>query len=55
MTVHGVHEFISFVNFYHQWIPGFSDVAKPLHALFQKDHKWDWTENKQTAFEVLKW
>jgi hypothetical protein len=55
MTVRGVHEFIGFINFYCQWIPGFSDVAKPFHALFQKDHKWDWTENKQTAFEVLKW
>jgi hypothetical protein len=53
--VRGVHEFIGFINFYCQWIPGFSDVAKPLHALFQKDHKWDWTENEQTAFKVLKW
>jgi transposase InsO family protein len=55
MMVCGVREFISFVNFYRRWIPGFSDVAKPLHALFQKDHKWDWTENEQTAFKVLKW
>jgi hypothetical protein len=54
-TVRSVREFIGFVNFYCQWIPGFSDVAKPLHALFQKDHKWDWTENEQTAFKVLKW
>jgi hypothetical protein len=51
----GVCEFIGFVNFYCRWIPGFSDVVKPLHALFQKDHKWDWTENEQTTFEILKW
>jgi hypothetical protein len=31
-TVQGVHEFISFVNFYCHWIPGFSNVAKPLHC-----------------------
>jgi hypothetical protein len=37
--VWGVCEFIGFVNFYCRWIPGFSNVAKPLHALFQKDHK----------------
>jgi hypothetical protein len=54
-TVQGVHKFIGFVNFYQHWIPGFSDIAKPLHAWFQKDHKWDWTKNKQTAFEILKW
>jgi anti-sigma28 factor (negative regulator of flagellin synthesis) len=54
-TMQGICKFISFVNFYCHWIPGFSSVVKPLHALFQKDHKWDWTENKQTAFEILKW
>jgi hypothetical protein len=54
-TVWGVREFIGFINFYRRWIPRFSDVTKPLHALFQKDHKWDWTEDKQTTFEILKW
>ena len=54
-SVHGVREFIGFVNFYWRWIPTFSDVAQPLHDLFQKDHKWQWTENKQTTFEILKW
>jgi hypothetical protein len=28
---------------------------KPLHTLFQKDHKWDWMEDEQTAFKILKW
>jgi hypothetical protein len=32
-TVRGVREFIGFVNFYRRWIPGFSDIAKPLHDL----------------------
>ena len=53
--VRGVREFIGFVNFYRRWIPGFSDIAKPLHDLFRKDHKWSWTENEQHAFETLKW
>ena len=26
-SVHSIQEFIRFVNFYQQWIPGFSDVA----------------------------
>ena len=54
-SVRGVREFIGFVNFYRRWIPAFSDVARPLHDLFQKDHEWQWTENEQTAFEILKW
>ena len=54
-SVHGVQEFISFVNFCWRWIPGFSEVAQPLHNLFQKNQAWQWTENKQSAFEILKW
>jgi len=55
MSVRGVWEVIGFVNFYWQWIPGFSDVARPLHDLFQKNQTWQWTENEQTAFKLLKW
>ena len=54
-SVRGVREFIGFVNFYRRWIPAFSDITRLLHNLFQKDHKWQWTENEQTAFEILKW
>ena len=51
----GVHEFISFVNFYRQWIPNFADITRPLHDLFQKNQPWQWTENEHGAFKLLKW
>ena len=54
-SMQGVHEFISFVNFYHQWIPNFTNIAQLLHDLFQKNQPWQWTENKQGAFKLLKW
>ena len=54
-SVQGVWEFIGFVNFYRRWIPAFSDVARPLHNLFQKNCTWQWTKNEQTAFKILKW
>jgi hypothetical protein len=54
-SVHMVQQFIGFINFYQRWIPGFSDIAHPLHDLFQKNQPWQWTENKPTAFEILKW
>jgi len=38
-----------------RWIPGFSDIARPLHNLFQKNQAWQWTESEQAAFETLKW
>ena len=53
-TVRGICEFIGFVNFYCCWIPGFLDIAKPLHDLFKKDHKWQWMENEQHTFKTLK-
>ena len=53
-SVQGVRKFIGFVNFYCQWIPGFADIARPLHNLFQKNQAWQWTENEQHAFKLLK-
>ena len=53
-SIRGVREFIGFVNFYRQWIPGFANIARPLHDLFQKNQAWQWTENEQHAFELLK-
>jgi hypothetical protein len=54
-SIRAVCQFIRFINFYRRWIPGFSEVARPLHDLFQKNQPWQWTENKQTVFEILKW
>ena len=54
-SVQGVCEFIGFVNFYHQWIPNFADIAQLLHDLFQKNQPWQWTENEHGTFKLLKW
>ena len=53
-SVQGVCKFIGFINFYCQWIPGFTNITQPLHNLFQKNQPWQWTENKQHAFKLLK-
>ena len=49
-----IQSFLGFVNFYHQFIQGFSDTARPLHILTQKSKKWSWGPPKQKAFETLK-
>ena len=54
-SVRGVREFIGFVNFYCRWIPNFTNIAQPLHDLFQKNQPWQWTKNKHGAFKLLKW
>ncbi len=46
--------FTGFINFYHPFIKGFSKEAKPLNELTKKDTPWDWTPERQQAFEKLK-
>ena len=46
--------FVGFLNFYQQFIKGFSKLAQPLHDLIKKGVLWRWTNTKQTAFEALK-
>ena len=37
-----VQSFLGFINFYQQFIKGFSNIACPLHALTQKSQIWSW-------------
>jgi len=46
--------FTEFINFYCPFIKGFSKEAKPLNELTRKDTPWDWTPERQQAFEKLK-
>jgi len=53
-NVTDVRSFLGFTNFYRRFIRNFSEVAKPLNALLQKDAKWEWTAIQFKAFEHLK-
>src|SRR6266702_1111113 len=46
--------FTGFINFYRRFIKGFSQIAKPLNELTKKDVTWEWTPERQQAFETLK-
>ncbi|WP_140888044.1 RNase H-like domain-containing protein, partial [Muricoccus nepalensis] len=46
--------FLGFGNFYRRFIPHYSDIAAPLHALMKKDAPFIWTEDCQKAFQTLK-
>jgi hypothetical protein len=49
-----VRAFLGFGNFYRRFIRRFSDLAKPLNDLLKKDRTFDWTDNRQWAFDLLK-
>ena len=53
-TVKEVHSFLGFANFYHQFIPNYSSIARPLIDLTKKDLHWTWESSQQKAFKQLK-
>jgi hypothetical protein len=54
-NVKGIREFIEFANFYHRFIPEFSKIVEPLHALTKKDTTWEFGQKEQSAFDEIKW
>jgi len=54
MTVKDVRSFLGFCNFYHAFIPHFSNVAQPLNDLTKKNQCWEWTDTEEHAFQWLK-
>jgi RNase H-like domain found in reverse transcriptase/Reverse transcriptase (RNA-dependent DNA polymerase)/Integrase zinc binding domain len=53
-TVREVCSFLGFCNFYHTFIPHFSNIAQPLNDLTCKNWQWIWLAKEQTAFDQLK-
>lgn len=53
-TVKQVLSFHGLANYYRKFIKGFSQIAKPLYQLTQKDSKFDWTPSCENTFKELK-
>ena len=53
-TVKQVRSFLGFANFYRKFIGHYSELARPLNSLTKKDIKFEWTEEHQKAFDMLK-
>jgi len=53
-NVTAVQSFLGFANFYRRFIEGFSKICKPLTDLTKKGIRWQWTEEAQNAYEMLK-
>jgi len=51
MTLRG---FLGLVQFYKRFIPGYSEIAAPLHMLERKGRAFEWKDAQQTAFDLIK-
>ncbi|GKD38601.1 putative reverse transcriptase domain-containing protein [Tanacetum coccineum] len=49
-----VRQFLGLVGYYRRFIKGFSLIAKPLTKLTQKNKKYEWGEDEEEAFQMLK-
>jgi hypothetical protein len=49
-----VRSFLGLCSYYRRFVPDFSTIAAPLHALTQKGRAFVWTAECQTAFDELK-
>ena len=49
-----IKRFVAFCNYYRRFIPKFAEIAKPLNTLTKKNTEFNWTENCQEAFDLLK-
>ena len=51
--VKAVRALLGFCNFYHKFIPNFSNLVAPLTALTCKSIAWVWGMDQQSAFSTL--
>ena len=53
-SVTEVRSFLGLASYYRRFVRDFSKLAKPMNALTQKNHRFEWTDEAQHSFEALK-
>ena len=53
-TAKEVKQFLGLIGYYQEFVPRFSDLARPLNMLTRKDVPFEWTPICQESFELLK-
>jgi hypothetical protein len=49
-----VHNFLGHVGYYRKFIPNFTSLATPLFKLLSKEVEFNWDDECQVSFEILK-
>ena len=53
-TVRQSRAFVGLCQYYRRFVPNFSDIAAPLHALTKKGARFEWTPQCSASFQQLK-
>ena len=53
-NIKSLRSFLGLASYYRRFVPGFSRVAGPLHAMTRKDALYCWGSDCQSSFEELK-
>src|SRR5438477_10774827 len=53
-SVTEIRSFLGLAGYYRRFIPNFSKITKPMTKLLQKEAKFIWTSDYETAFQKLK-
>ncbi|GJR59719.1 putative reverse transcriptase domain-containing protein [Tanacetum coccineum] len=49
-----IRQFLGLAGYYRRFIKGFSKIAEPMTKLTQKNQKFNWGEEQEEAFQLLK-
>jgi len=53
-TLTELRGWMGFINFYRRFIKGFSKITRVLNELTKKNVPWEWTKQREEAFQMLK-
>lgn len=53
-SVTEVRSFLGLAGYYRRFIEGFSQITRPMTQLLKKEKKFEWTEDCQCNFDLLK-
>ena len=53
-NVSKLRQFLGLTSYYRRFIANFSKITSPLHHLTKKEVDWNWTEDCQQTFDMLK-
>lgn len=53
-TLREIRSFLGLAGYYRRFVEGFSSIASPLTRLTQKNLRFTWTDECESAFQELK-